>query len=105
MPVDPLSRIPFLYHFTDRRNLQLISRNLQLISRNLQLISRNLQLIREMGGLYPLSQLEAAGVQIPRREATKVAGKWIGAETSTSMSICASRATIRWNTWPGRRAG
>jgi hypothetical protein len=44
VPVDPLSRIPLLYHFTDRRNLQLI---------------------REMGGLYPLSQLEAAGVQIP----------------------------------------
>jgi len=44
VPVDPLSRIPTLYHFTDRRNLQLI---------------------RERGGLLPLAQLEAAGLDIP----------------------------------------
>jgi hypothetical protein len=42
--IDPLRRIPFLYHFTDRRNLQLI---------------------RQMGGLYPLAELEAQGVEIP----------------------------------------
>jgi hypothetical protein len=41
---DPLGRISYLYHFTDRRNLPLI---------------------REMGGLYPLSELERAGVNIP----------------------------------------
>jgi hypothetical protein len=44
VPVDPLSRIPFLYHFTDRRNLQLI---------------------RDLGGLYPLSELEGSGIEIP----------------------------------------
>lgn len=42
--VDPLTRIPFLYHFTDRRNLQQI---------------------RELGGLFPLSVLEEHGIQIP----------------------------------------
>ncbi len=42
--IDPLQRIPLLYHFTDRRNLQLI---------------------RDMGGLYPLAELEARGVEIP----------------------------------------
>jgi hypothetical protein len=42
--IDPLRRIPFLYHFTDRRNLQLI---------------------REMGGLYPLAELETQGIEIP----------------------------------------
>jgi hypothetical protein len=41
---DPLRRIPALYHFTDRRNLPLI---------------------RELGGLFPLSELEARGIQIP----------------------------------------
>lgn len=44
MPLDPLSRIPILYHFTDRRNLPLV---------------------RERGGLFPLAHLEAAGVEIP----------------------------------------
>lgn len=45
MPViDPLSRISFLYHFTDRRNLQLI---------------------RDLGGLHPLADLETMGVAIP----------------------------------------
>jgi hypothetical protein len=42
--IDPLRRIPFLYHFTDRRNLQLI---------------------RERGGLFPLAELEDAGLEIP----------------------------------------
>jgi hypothetical protein len=42
--IDPLRRIPFLYHFTDRRNLPLI---------------------RERGGLFPLADLEAAGIEIP----------------------------------------
>ena len=41
---DPLSLIPHLFHFTDRRNLPLI---------------------RDMGGLYPLSELERRGVNIP----------------------------------------
>lgn len=41
---DPLSRIPSLYHFTDRRNLPLI---------------------RQLGGLYPLAELERRGVEIP----------------------------------------
>jgi len=44
LKIDPLRRIPFLYHFTDRRNVQLI---------------------REMGGLFPLAELEARGVEIP----------------------------------------
>jgi len=42
--IDPLRRIPFLYHFTDRRNLPLI---------------------RDMGGLFPLAELEEAHVEIP----------------------------------------
>jgi len=42
--IDPLRRIPFLYHFTDRRNLALI---------------------RELGGLFPLADLEASGAEIP----------------------------------------
>jgi ssDNA thymidine ADP-ribosyltransferase, DarT len=41
---DPLSRIAFLYHFTDRRNLALI---------------------RALGGLYPIAELERRGVGIP----------------------------------------
>jgi ssDNA thymidine ADP-ribosyltransferase, DarT len=41
---DPLGLIPQLFHFTDRRNLQLIL---------------------DMGGLYPLSELESRGVRIP----------------------------------------
>ena len=41
---DLLTRIPALYHVTDRRNLSLI---------------------RERGGLFPLAELEAAGVEIP----------------------------------------
>ncbi|MCX6592693.1 MAG: DarT ssDNA thymidine ADP-ribosyltransferase family protein [Acidobacteria bacterium] len=42
--IDPLRRIPHLYHFTDRRNLQLI---------------------RDLGGLYPLAELEERNVAIP----------------------------------------
>ncbi|MGA2601705.1 MAG: hypothetical protein ABSH09_32470 [Bryobacteraceae bacterium] len=42
--IDPLRRIPFLYHFTDRRNLELI---------------------RQRGGLFPLAELEDAGLEIP----------------------------------------
>jgi ssDNA thymidine ADP-ribosyltransferase, DarT len=41
---NPLHQIPLLYHFTDRRNVQLI---------------------REQGGLYPLAELEARGIEIP----------------------------------------
>lgn len=42
--IDPLTRIPFLYHFTDRRNLRLI---------------------RDLGGLYPLAEMEERGIEIP----------------------------------------
>ncbi len=42
--IDPLRRIAFLYHFTDRRNLDLI---------------------RQRGGLFPLAELEDAGLEIP----------------------------------------
>ncbi|WP_064697204.1 DarT ssDNA thymidine ADP-ribosyltransferase family protein [Rhizobium aegyptiacum] len=41
---DPLKKIPYLYHFTDRRNLQLI---------------------RDNGGLYPLAELDRRGVKVP----------------------------------------
>jgi hypothetical protein len=41
---DPLKRIPVLYHFTDRRNLDLI---------------------RELGGLHPLAELKRKGTEIP----------------------------------------
>jgi hypothetical protein len=41
---DPLKRIPFLYHFTDRRNLELISK---------------------LGGLYPLAELRRRGTTVP----------------------------------------
>jgi ssDNA thymidine ADP-ribosyltransferase, DarT len=41
---DPLKRIPYLYHFTDRRNLDLI---------------------RGLGGLYPIAELLRKGVQVP----------------------------------------
>jgi len=41
---DPLSRITLLYHFTDRRNLDLI---------------------RELGGLYPMADLKRMGKEIP----------------------------------------
>jgi hypothetical protein len=43
-PQDPLSRIPVLYHFTDRRNLALIN---------------------EHGGLYPLTILRERGIAVP----------------------------------------
>lgn len=39
-----LKRIPVLYHFTDRRNLALI---------------------RQLGGLYPLSELRKKGIEVP----------------------------------------
>lgn len=41
---EPLNRIPFLYHFTDRRNLASI---------------------RDVGGICPIETLKARGVQIP----------------------------------------
>jgi hypothetical protein len=44
MMTDPLKRIPVLYHFTDRRNLDLI---------------------RELGGLHPLAELKRKEVEIP----------------------------------------
>src|SRR5205809_5283998 len=44
MAQDPLKRISFLYHFTDRRNLPLI---------------------RDLGGLYPLAELVRKGVDVP----------------------------------------
>ena len=44
MPIDPLSRVALLYHFTDRRNLDLI---------------------RELGGLYPMADLKAMAKTIP----------------------------------------
>ena len=44
MTIDKLEKIPFLYHFTDRRNLSLI---------------------RELGGLYPMSQLDQRNVKVP----------------------------------------
>lgn len=42
--VDRLKRIPVLYHFTDRRNLELI---------------------RKLGGLYPLAELRRRDVAVP----------------------------------------
>jgi hypothetical protein len=42
--VDPLLRVPHLYHFTDRRNLPLI---------------------RELGGLLPTSELAKRGIKVP----------------------------------------
>jgi len=44
MTPDPLKRITLLYHFTDRRNLDLI---------------------RELGGLYPLAELRRRGIEVP----------------------------------------
>ncbi len=44
MTTDALKRIPFLYHFTDRRNLEFI---------------------RKLGGLYPLAELRRRGIEIP----------------------------------------
>jgi hypothetical protein len=41
---NPLPQVPFLYHFTDRKNLPLI---------------------RELGGLYPLAALKLRGVKVP----------------------------------------
>lgn len=44
MAIDKLEKVPLLYHFTDRRNLPIIT---------------------EMGGLYPLSQLDHKKVKVP----------------------------------------
>jgi hypothetical protein len=44
MSADPLQRIAWLYHFTDRRNVPLI---------------------RELGGLYPMSELRRRKISIP----------------------------------------
>ena len=44
MAKDLLKRIPVLYHFTDRWNLTLI---------------------RQLGGLYPLSELRKKGIEVP----------------------------------------
>jgi hypothetical protein len=44
MTKDSLKRIPFLYHFTDRRNLDLI---------------------HKLGGLYPWAELRRKGVEVP----------------------------------------
>jgi hypothetical protein len=41
---EPWKRIPVLYHFTDRRNLELI---------------------RQLGGLYPLAELRRKGMRVP----------------------------------------
>ena len=58
--IDSIARIPLLYHFTDRRNLPLI---------------------REMGGLFPLSQLLEKGVEVPApggNEWSRDADAWKG---------------------------
>lgn len=44
MAIDTLTKVPLLYHFTDRRNLPVI---------------------KDLGGLYPLSQLENKQVKVP----------------------------------------
>lgn len=44
MAIDTLAKIPRLYHFTDRSNLPLI---------------------RQLGGLYPISELERKGIKVP----------------------------------------
>lgn len=44
MGIDTLAKVPLIYHFTDRRNLSII---------------------KEMGGLYPLSQLHEKNVEVP----------------------------------------
>ena len=44
MAIDRLDKVPLLYHFTDRRNLPMI---------------------RELGGLYPLAQLDQKKVKVP----------------------------------------
>lgn len=44
MAIDKLANVPLLYHFTDRRNLPLI---------------------KELGGLYPISQLDQKQVNVP----------------------------------------
>ena len=44
MAIDTLEKVPLLYHFTDRRNLPVI---------------------KEMGGLYPLAQLDQKKVKVP----------------------------------------
>ncbi|MGI2035135.1 DarT ssDNA thymidine ADP-ribosyltransferase family protein [Rhizobium panacihumi] len=44
MAIDMLAKVPLLYHFTDRRNIPLI---------------------KEMGGLYPLSQLDQKQIKVP----------------------------------------
>lgn len=44
MAIDAVEKIPLLYHFTDRRNLDLI---------------------REMGGLYPIAELVRRKVVVP----------------------------------------
>jgi hypothetical protein len=41
---DPLKHIPVLYHFTDRRNLELI---------------------RKLGGLYQLAEMRRKGIAVP----------------------------------------
>ncbi len=44
MAIDSLAKVPLLYHFTDRRNLPVI---------------------KEMGGLFPLAQLDQKQVKVP----------------------------------------
>lgn len=44
MATDPLKRVAMLYHFTDRRNIPLI---------------------RELGGLYPMSELKKMKAKVP----------------------------------------
>jgi hypothetical protein len=44
MMTDPLKRIPVLFHFTDRRNLEFI---------------------RKHGGLHPLAELRRKGIDVP----------------------------------------
>lgn len=44
MAIDTLEKVPLLYHFTDRRNLPVI---------------------QQMGGLYPLAQLDQKNVKVP----------------------------------------
>jgi hypothetical protein len=42
--IDSIYKIPSLYHFTDQRNLPII---------------------RELGGLYPMAELQKRGVKVP----------------------------------------
>jgi hypothetical protein len=82
MIADALKRIPFLYHFTDRRNLDLI---------------------RKLGGLYPLAELQRRGITVPAPGGNEWSWDANGIKGFDEYVHLCFRARTRWSSSRARK--